>query len=127
MALISEAFPSKYISAADLKGGSALVSIERTEFELLNNERKLICYFAGKQKGLVLNKTNANAIAGAFGDDTDHWVGGEVELFTIWTDYQGKQTEAVRVRIPARRPAAAQRPASNTKPFPGEESENPGF
>lgn len=125
MALVSETFPSKYISAADLKGGSALVAIDRTEFELLNNERKLIVYFQGKQKGLVLNKTNAQAIAQAYGDDTDQWSGAEVELFTIWTDYQGKQTEAVRVRIPMRRPAA-QQPATK-KPFPGEETENPGF
>lgn len=124
---ISEAFPSKYISAADLQGKPARVIMGDIQMEKVGDDTKPVLYFEGKEKGLVLNKTNANAIAYAYGDDTVDWRGGEVELFTVMTDFQGKPVEAVRVRIPPRRPAPPANARGNVeKPFPGD-SENPAF
>lgn len=105
---INDVYPSKYVAAADLKDGNARVIIARVEVEKIGDDTKPVLYFKGKQKGLVLNKTNSKTIASIFGDETDDWTGGELILFPIMTDYQGKPVEAIRVRAP--------QPKDNPKP-----------
>ena len=102
---INEAFPSSYIKAADLDGKQTLVKMERVEYEMLGNDRKLVLYFEGKERGMVLNKTNANNIAHIYGDDTDDWHGCEIVLFEAMVDFQGKTVPAIRVRAPKKKPA----------------------
>jgi hypothetical protein len=97
---ISEAFPSKYISAADVPEENIRLVMAHTESEEMEGKPKLILYFQGAKKGLVLNKTNAKNIADEYGDDTMDWQGKEIILFTTWVDFQGKSVEAVRVRVP---------------------------
>lgn len=97
---INDVYPSKYVAASDLKDGNARVTIARVEIEKIGDDTKPVVYFKGKTKGLVLNKTNSKTIAGILGDETDDWTGGELILFPIMTDYQGKPVEAVRVRAP---------------------------
>jgi hypothetical protein len=97
---VSEVFPSKYIAAADLNNQNVRVTISRVEIEKIGDDTKPVIYFKGKQKGLVCNKTNSKTIAQIYGDETDDWAGGELILFPIMTDYQGKPVEAVRVRAP---------------------------
>lgn len=122
---ISEAFPTKFISAADLQGRTARVKISRVEIDKVGEDTKPIVYFEGKQKGLALNKTNANNIAAAYGDETNDWIGGEVELYEAMVDYQGKTVPAVRVRIPPRRPASQKAQSAVERsvqhPFPGDQ------
>jgi hypothetical protein len=101
---INDAFPSNYIKASDLKGRTVTVKMDRAEYEVIGNDRKLILYFVGKEKGMVLNKTNANNIASAYGDDTDEWRDQEIVLFEAMVDYQGKTVPAIRVRVPPRKP-----------------------
>jgi hypothetical protein len=101
---ISSAFPSKYLKADDLQGRTVTVIIKTVVMEDFDDGEKPILYFSGKDKGMALNKTNATTLAQAFGDDTDGWRGGEVELYAIDTEYQGKPTKGLRVRIkPVRR------------------------
>lgn len=109
---ISEAFPSKYISASDLGGESKIVTMASVEMEKVGEDVKPILYIRGTDKGLVLNKTNANKIAEIYGDDTDDWSGQQIVLFPTMTDYQGKTVEAVRVRqvMPKDRPQKAATP-----------------
>lgn len=87
--------------------------------EDIGSDHKMVIYFRGKEKGLVLNKTNANNIAQMFGDETDNWIDQSIVLFSAWVDFQGKTVEAVRVRgvqgqarPAAQRAQAAQAPAS---------------
>jgi hypothetical protein len=68
------------------------------------------CILQGKDKGLVLNKTNANNIAAVYGDDTDDWIGGGIQLFPTMVDYQGRSVEAIRVRVAPRKAASAPQP-----------------
>lgn len=106
--LITEAFPSKYISAADLQGRSVRVFIARVEMGQFNDGKsKPIVFFQNKQKGMALNKTNANTIMNSYGPDTNNWAGAEIELFPAEVDFQGKMVQAVRVRVPPRQPAQA--------------------
>lgn len=105
---ISGAFPSEYLKAADLQGRAVRVQIDRVEMRDIGGDHKPVLYFQGKDKGMVLNKTNATNIANAYGDDTDNWEGAEVELFEAQVDFQGKTVPAIRIRIPPRPPAQRQ-------------------
>ena len=100
---ISSAFPSKYIKAADLNGQPHSLTIRTCVLEDLgqenNKEEKPILYFAKAQKGLVLNKTNANVIAAAYGDDTAGWTGKSVEVFPTPVEFRGQLVDGVRLRI----------------------------
>lgn len=97
---VSDAFPSRWLSASDLNGGNARVTISRVEIEKIGDDTKPVIYFKGKTKGLVANKTNSKAIADVYGDEMDDWPGNEIILFPITTDFQGKMVEAIRVRAP---------------------------
>ena len=110
---ISAAFPSNYIKAADLQGRNVKVKIDRIEMEEVGGEPKPILYFLDKDKGMVLNKTNASNIAAAFGDDTDEWQGAEVILFEAMVDFQGKTVAAIRVRVPPRAPVRQRAPVED--------------
>lgn len=105
---INEAFPSNYIKAADLQGGSPTVTISHVTSEEIGDDRKLVLYFQGKEKGMVLNKTNANNVASIYGPETDDWQGKRVTLAVAWVDFQGRSVEAIRIRPPAVGSKAAQ-------------------
>lgn len=104
---IESAFPSTYLKAADLQGRTASVTIRNVVMETVGQDQKPIIYFNGKEKGMVLNRTNANTISMVYGQNTDDWQGGEIQLFTAMVDFQGRSVEAIRVRIPPRKPATA--------------------
>lgn len=108
---INEAFPSNYLKAADLKGRQVSVKMDRAEYEMIGQDKKLILYFVGKEKGMVLNKTNASNIATIYGDDTDDWRDQEIVLFEAMVDFQGKTVPAIRVKGPVKVKAAV-RPSS---------------
>lgn len=102
---ISGAFPSEFLKAADLQGKPVTVVMERVEIRDVGDDRKPVLYFEGKEKGLVLNKTNSNAIAAVYGEETDDWQGQPIVLFEAQVEYQGKMGPALRVRVPPRQPA----------------------
>jgi len=117
MASINEAFPSNYLKAADLQGKPRLLTMDRTEFEKIGDDNKLVLYFKGKDKGMVLNKTNASNIANAYGDDTDDWRDQQIVLFEAMVDFQGKTVAAIRVRMPqAKDKRAAQEDSISSGP-----------
>jgi arabinogalactan endo-1,4-beta-galactosidase len=105
---VNEIFPSNYLKASDLKGAQPRVTIATVVMETLGQgadaQQRPVIYFEGKEKGLVANKTNMNAIATVFGDETDDWPGAEIVLFETMVDYQGKTTPAIRIKIPPRKP-----------------------
>lgn len=106
----NDAFPSKWVAAADLQGREVKVVISDVQMEEVGDGHKPVCYFQNREKGLVLNVTNFNTIAEMYGDDTDGWVDQPVTLFPTYTSFQGKQVPCVRVKpqMQPRRPAAAQ-------------------
>jgi hypothetical protein len=62
-------------------------------------EKKLVARFVGKEKGLVLNRTNADSIAEIAGsEDTDDWAGQTIVLFPDTTKFGGKTVDCVRIR-----------------------------
>lgn len=111
---INDQFPSKYLKAPDLNGGEVVVTIKDCIVEEVGDDKRPVLYFAGKEKGVVLNKTNATNISEAFTPDTDEWVGKKVTLYTTWVDFQGKSMESIRIR-PARPSDGQKRPAVEPK------------
>lgn len=123
---INEAYPTKYLGAADLQGRQVKVTIEDVTRETVGDDIKPVIYFRGKQKSLVLNKTNAMRIADVLGSgETDHWIGKDIWLHTERVDFQGKRTDAVRVMD--RPPVTAAAPQQHQAPpmQPTQQSENP--
>lgn len=95
---IGSAFPSDYLKAADLNGKAVRVTIDNVTEEKIGEDRKPVLHFVGKDKTLVLNKTNANRITEAVGsDETDDWQGWSITLYPCKVDYQGNRVDAIRV------------------------------
>ena len=108
---ISNAFPSKYLRASDIPDGrEAHVKIDRVQLESMETtgDEKPVLYFIDRKKGLVLNRTNADQIASAYGDDTESWHGQPIILFITSTSFNGRTVPCLRVRIPRRGTAVAQ-------------------
>jgi hypothetical protein len=85
MARVSEIYVSNWLKAEDLVGKTVKVVIAKAGGDLLpqsdgTKQQRIIVDFVGKQKRLILNKTQAAALANIGGDDTDHWAGMEVYL-----------------------------------------------
>lgn len=98
---ISDAFPSNWLKADDIpKGKKVRCKIREVQMEKCGEGDKPVCYFASKDKGLVLNKTNAAALAAVYGDDTDDWIDQEVLLYVAQVSYQGRMVPAIRVETP---------------------------
>lgn len=101
MPRVSDMVPSKYLKAADVEESPVLTIADVKEESIgqgAQADNKWILYFAEEEKGLVLNRTNINTIAGLYGDDTDDWEGKKITLFATQVDFQGKQVDAIRVR-----------------------------
>jgi hypothetical protein len=98
MVNINAAFPGTYLKAADLQGRRVTVTISHMKMEKVGDDTKPVIYFQGKERGLVLNKTNANSIQEVGGPDTDHWSGVQIELFEAMVDFQGKTVASIRLR-----------------------------
>lgn len=121
---ISSAFPSNYLKAADLQDRNVMVKMSHVSLEKIGDDEKPVLYFLGKEKGIVLNKTNAQNIAVVYGDDTNDWTEQEIVLFPAMVDFQGKTVEAIRVRAPQpkdRRPAQRQADPISTGPAPAKQ------
>ena len=98
---IDSAFPSNYLKASDLGTGAPVVTIDRVEVEPVGRDREMkpVLYFKGKEKGVVLNKTNSNMIASLLGSrDTEDWTGCQIRLYATTTEFGGETVECIRVK-----------------------------
>jgi arabinogalactan endo-1,4-beta-galactosidase len=106
---VSDAFPSDWLRAADLQKREVLVTIADVKMETVGDDTKPALYFEGKEKGMILNKTNATAIATMYGDDMDDWKGEQVTLFEAMVSFKGDTVPAIRVKPPSRKAVGAKR------------------
>lgn len=105
---VSLAFPTKYISAADLGGKAHVLEISDVTIEDLpvtggskKTERKVIVSFKGAKKQWVLIKTCARVLQRAHGDEMRAWVGKKVELYpSTCVSFGEPNTPCVRARVP---------------------------
>lgn len=101
-----------YIKAEDLKDRAIAVTVENVDLEDVGKdgkkEMKLVAHFRGKDKTLILNRTNADSMAEIFHTDSyDGWR-GQIVLYPDTTMYGGKKVACVRLRSPHAGPLAQQ-------------------
>lgn len=116
---INDAFPSNYLKASDLQGREVVVTIDRVEFEAVGRERemKAVVYFQGKQKGIVLNKTNAKKIIEISGSAlTEEWGGTQIKIYPTETEFGGETVDCIRIKPVGK--AAMGRMTPAPKPVP---------
>lgn len=116
---INDAFPSNYLKASDLQGKEALVTIDRVEFEAVGRERemKAVVYFQGKQKGIVLNKTNAKKIIEISGSAlTEEWHGTQIKIYPTETEFGGETVDCIRIKPVGRSVMGRMTPTPPAKP-----------
>ena len=122
---IDSAFPGQYLKAADLQGKKVTVTMSHVDMEEIGSDHKPVLYFIGKDKGLVLNKTNSNTIAAMHGYETEDWQGKSITLVEAMVDFQGRTVAAIRVysqRPNASAPATPRpRPSAPKAPPPSDE------
>lgn len=120
---INESFPSNYLKASDLGTSEPVVTIERVEHEAVgrDKEMKAVLYFEGKDKGIVLNKTNAKKITELIGSpETEDWVGFKIRLFATTTEFGGETVECIRIKA-----QGAVKANGKTRPAPARKSAPP--
>lgn len=115
---MSEAFPSNYLSAVDLQGRPVTVIMGAVEREPIGNNKdiKPVLYFQGKNKGMVLNKTNSNSIVMMYGDDSEFWAGKTITIYPAKTDFRGDIVDCLRIQSPNAQPIYQS--ASQVQPDP---------
>ena len=117
-------FPSKWLSADDLGTREFTMTIRDVKVENMSphgeQDNKPVIYFENAKKGLSLNVTNNQTLMGAFGHESNDWVGKEVILYAVDTQFKGRATRGVRVMIPgtvAGVDVSTQQPAPATEQF----------
>lgn len=125
---MNEMFPSNYLKGDEIRGKRLLVIIKSGQLEeMQDGGQKPVLYFERASKGLVLNKTNGDTLAEAYGDDSDAWIGKPVILyFDPKVSYAGKRTGGIRMEIPQeqdgrgrkRQPPVEEPPEEDEAPLP---------
>jgi len=110
-----------YLKQEDLQGKAVKVVIAAVDMDDVKDndsgrsEKKLIMHFVGKDKALILNRTNCEALEEICGtDDYGAWVGHPVVLYSDPSVmFGGKRVGGLRIRS-----AAAVAPAPPPPPPP---------
>lgn len=135
-------FKGDYINAAELGKVAPTVkiaAIKLVEIPVIGKDgdvdegktkAKGVLFFEGKTRGMVMNRTNAQAIAAMFGVETDGWMGKRITIHAVPVKV-GKATEpGIRVKgspdiagpvtfdlkLPRKRPQKVTLQKTETKP-----------
>lgn len=105
----NDALPSKYLNAADIGAGTFTLTVVSVIMEKMENDgaMKPVMSFQGAQKSMPINATNWDNMAVVYGDESDNWIGKQIEMYTEATRMpNGTPTRGVRIR-PVAGPATA--------------------
>lgn len=94
-----------FLKTEDLQGRAVKAVIENIAVEDVKGEdgveKKLVAHFVGKDKALILNRTNCESIESIVGsDDYAAWCGHTVVLFPTTTKFGAKTVPCLRIRAP---------------------------
>jgi len=101
---ISDLFPRKYATGADLAGKAHELIISEVVIEKMRPVpsqppvEKPVVFFTNASKGVILNRTLAEQISQALkSTDTDDWKGKKITLGPVNLTVAGKDRIAIRV------------------------------
>lgn len=94
-----------WLKTEDLQGRAAKALIELVQIEEVKGEdgteKKLIAHFVGKDKALILNRTNCESLEAICGtDDYAGWAGHTIVLYPTTTKFGAKTVPCLRIRAP---------------------------
>ena len=84
-----------FLRAQDLDEGDVVTTVTGSSTKDFDDGERII--MATEFGSVVLNKTNLKRVAGAFGSDTERWIGRSVKLCKEETNFAGKQVPCIRV------------------------------
>lgn len=132
-------FPKQYLAAHELQGKDVTLTICDLGTESMKSdkgeEEKWCLYFKEMEernrrdkkkinKRLVLNVTNANVIAGLYGNETKEWVGKRITLYATQCQAFGKTADCIRIRD--RKPKADAKSNEDVIPKDEDDYQDPG-
>lgn len=120
-----------FLKTEDLQGRAVRAVIEMVQVEEVKGddgiEKKLVAHFVGKDKALILNRTNCESIEGIVGsDDYAAWAGHTVVLFPTTTKFGPKTVPCLRIRA-VQSPVAPPPPPPERIPGEDDGAEDVGF
>lgn len=117
---MTKVFPSDYFKGSDVESDPLVLTMGKVKIEQVGRDKdeRPVVRFQEDDRGLVLNATNNNFLIEAFGRESDGWFGHQIELYAIQTEFAGKPTVGLRVRLPKKN--SATRPAPSNEPPPAE-------
>jgi len=91
-------FTSNWLKPADLEG-QPVVTIAKVERQTFTDGGQgIVLTFKEMNKPMTVNRTNGKQLVKAFGDESDNWIGKQVELFTVKTQKpDGTPTDGIRI------------------------------
>ncbi len=107
MPKVSEIYTGAYLNAAELVplGQRRRAVVHGATVEEIGQEKgtKVVLALVSAKglpwpKEVVLNKGNALQMAAAFGDDTDAWIGKQIELWAENVMFQGRMVPGIKVQ-----------------------------
>jgi hypothetical protein len=92
-----------FLKTEDLQGRAATVTIEEVAIAEVKNDdgtqKKLVAHFVGKDKALILNRTNCEVLEEIIGtDDYGAWGGHRVVIYPTTTKFGPKTVPCLRIR-----------------------------
>jgi len=107
MPSIDEIYAGKYITAVETKSKGLVgkvLKISNVNPEMVGREGKqrnrLVLTLDGADKPLVVNKSNSEIIAKAYGRDYSAWVGKTIQLFVVPVRFGSEMVDGITVVIP---------------------------
>ena len=108
VAKVSDMIVSKFLRKEDFDE-DMVATIKGVKLEDVGNqgEQRWVLYFRELQKGMVLNVTTIRVLEGAYGDDSDGWIGKRVMIYVDPNvSFQGRVIGGLRLRVSKKAAAA---------------------
>ena len=132
---VRQMFDSAYVGNWDLQGRDVVVVIARivpgelAKAGTSKKDKAPIIFFEGREKGMVLNKTNMKIIGGIVGSfKVKDWIGHAITLYPTTCQFGPNTVDCIRVRPVApkgrngKTPPVASPPDDDVPPFDTEEA-----
>lgn len=115
---VSQMVTSKYLRKEDFQDQDQVCTIKALKLENVGREdapeERWCMYFRERDKAMVLNVTTIRVLEGAFGDESDDWVGKKVMVYVDPNvSFQGRVVGGLRLRPPKKQAAPAPAPVNN--------------
>ena len=95
----SQMFPKLYIAAEDLGDKAYNATIAGFgPVAIFDDGERPVLMFKEFKKGLVLKPSIVSVLIWLHGDETDDWVGKQIQLYNELVTFKGKTAPAVRLR-----------------------------